>query len=328
MQRFLAVIVLIGVLLVSCTSQPKPIGWSPLRVSNIPPLFHSGVAYNTSSNEAVVFGGITTDTWSDETWIWNGDKWLRANSLTKPSAREKTAMAYDESRDKVVLFGGALGDDIFADTWEWDGNRWQSLTPIHKPPARCCHALAYDSVQKKVLLYGGWNHTTGEFFNDTWQWDGKDWTEVSCCEIPLSAAHTLVNFTDENKVIAVPSTEFTNTWTWDGVTWREVSVRPDPSRADGRSAYYSLSKRVVFFGGNRDGTLLNDTWVFDGQKWDLVNLPTQPPARYGHMMFYDVKRQSIILFGGAGDEGLLQDMWELNLPEDLSSLFSATPSAP
>jgi hypothetical protein len=73
---------------------------------------------------------------------------------------------------------------------------------------------------------------------------------------------------------------------------------------------------------------LNDTWVFDGQRWDLVNLPTQPPARYGHMMFYDAKRQSIILFGGAGDEGLLQDMWELNLPEDLSSLFSATPSAP
>jgi hypothetical protein len=326
MRKIIVVTVLFSVLLVSCTPQPKPPGWTLLQTSNNPPsLYHSGFAYDTNSNEAIIFGGATKDKWSDETWVWDGSNWLRANSPTSPSAREKTAMAYDEARDKIVLFGGAMDKTIFDDTWEWNGSSWQLMNPTHNPPARCCHALAYDSVQKKVMLYGGWNHITGEFFNDTWEWDGNDWTEVTCCNIPLSAA--LVNFSDESKVIAVPSTESVNTWSWDGAKWSEIAVRPNPSRADGRSAYYGKYKRIIFFGGIRNSTLLNETWVFDGQEWNLLSLPTQPPARYGHIMFYDTKRQSIILFGGAGSEGLLGDTWELNLPEDLLSLVSgATPT--
>jgi hypothetical protein len=290
-------------------------------------LYHSGFAYDTNSNQAIIFGGVATDIWSDETWIWDGSNWLKANSPTNPSAREKVAMAYDEERDRVVLFGGAMDTTIFDDTWEWDGSNWQLMNPTHKPPARCCHAMAYDNIQKKVLLYGGWSHVTGEFFNDTWVWDGKDWAEVTCCGIPLSAAHTLVNFSDENRVVAVPSTEAINTWYWDGEQWSEIVKRPDPSRADGRSAYDSQYKRIIFFGGNRNGTLLNETWVFNNQTWDLLNLATQPPARYGHILFYDTKRHSIILFGGVGSEGFLDDTWELNLPEDLSALFfEATPT--
>jgi len=319
MRKNIAAFLFICIFFASCSHQP--VGWVLLHpTGNPPPLAHSGFAYNTQSNEAVVFGGITKDKWSNETWIWDGN-WHKADSATKPPAREKVGMAYDESRNVMVIFGGMMNKDIFDDTWEWDGKNWKLINPIHKPTARCCHAMAYDSIQKRVLLYGGWNQSTGEFFNDTWEWDGKDWIELPSGEAPLTAAHTLVNFSSMGKVFATPI-GVNNTWEWDGNAWHQINSHPSPPRADGRNAYDSKYGRVIFFGGIKDGKLfLNDTWIFNGQEWNLLNITAQPPARYAPIMFYDVKRQSVILYGGAGSGGVVNDTWELKLPQDLSSLF-------
>jgi hypothetical protein len=318
-KTIIIIIIFFALILVSCSFQPK---WVLLHPSNNPPaLAQSGFAYDTKSDEGIVFGGIYKDKWSDDTWIWNGSDWRKAGSTNKPPAREKVAMAYDETRDKVVIFGGSMDKTIFDDTWEWDGKDWKLAKSVHKPPARCCHAMAYDSVKKKVLLYGGWNSITGEFFNDTWVWDGKDWKQLSSGNAPLSAAHMLVNFSTEKKLISVPSSTFANTWEWDGNGWNEILSRPIPSRADGRSIFDSKYKRIVFFGGiEKSTTFLNDTWVFDGQIWNLLKVSSPPPPRFAHIMFYDLKRHSIILFGGAGKESLLGDTWELVLPQDLSAM--------
>lgn len=330
-------------MLASCSPQSK---WVLLHPSNNPPaLAQSGFAYDINSSEGVVFGGIFKDKWSDETWLWNGSDWRKVDLADKPPAREKVAMAYDEARDRVVIFGGRMDKTLFDDTWEWDGRIWELVEPAHKPPARCCHAMAYDSVQKKILLYGGWDPITGKFFNDTWEWDGIDWTELSSGNVPPAAGHMLVNFSSENKVVAVPSTRFANTWEWNGSQWSEIISLPTPSRSDSRSAYDSDFNRIVFFGGieNRDTylngtwmcntflkgtracgssrTFLNDTWVFDGHVWNLLNVSSPPPARFAHIMFYDKKRHSIILFGGIGTESLLGDTWELALPQDLSEMI-------
>jgi hypothetical protein len=322
MKKFTAInIVLFAFILASCSSQPK---WVLLHPSNNPPpLAQSGFAYDGNSNEGIVFGGIYKDKWSDETWIWNGDDWRKADVANKPPAREKVAMAYDEARDKMVIFGGNMNKTIFDDTWEWDGKDWELIESDHIPPARCCHAMAYDNVQKKVIMYGGWNSLTGEFFNDTWTWDGKDWVELPHGDAPLAAAHTLVNFDSRDKVLSTPS-GYNDTWEWDGEFWKQVFIRLDPHRADGRSVYDSQQERIIFFGGIGDGTsFLNDTWVFTGQNWELLNILSVPPARYSHVMFYDTKRNSVILFGGAGKEGLLGDTWELVLPKDLSPVIVA-----
>jgi hypothetical protein len=321
-----SIIVLFAIVLVSCSSRPK---WILIHPSNNPPpMAQSGFAYDTNSNEGVVFGGIYKEKWSDDTWIWNGNDWHKADSTHKPPAREKVAMAYDESRDKVVIFGGSMDKTIFDDTWEWDGKDWKLIYPAHIPPARCCHAMAYDTVQKKVLMYGGWNGVTGEFFNDTWVWDGKDWIELHHGEVPLAAAHTLVNFASQDVLVSTPS-GFNNTWEWDGKFWNQIDSYLEPDRADGRSVYDNQFKRIIFFGGISDGTtFLNDTWAFDGQKWNLLNISPAPSARYSHILFYDIKRNSVILFGGAGKDGLLGDTWELVLPEDLSSLIVPVTPAP
>lgn len=330
MRKLFAIIISFSFLLASCKTRPAPIGWTLIKTQTSPPVFsHGAVAYDSASKQAVLFGGITTDKWLDETWIWNGKDWAKASPANHPSAREKVAMAYDEARNRVVLFGGVMDKMLFDDTWEWDGKDWHLITSVHRPPARCCHAMAYDSVQKKVLLYGGWDSINNVFFKDTWVWDGADWVEVTCCNAPAASAHALVDFSSRNEIVALNSVDAFGTWVWNGDSWHNPVTNITPARQDGRLTYDSEYKRVVLFGGIRKGEYLNDTWIFDGTDWIAVSLPIQPPARYSHIMFYDVSRQGIILFGGASSEGLLNDTWELNLPKDLSSLLlTRTPSTP
>jgi hypothetical protein len=301
------------------SSQPE---WVLLHTSNNPPpMSDSGYAYNTKSDYGIVFGGLLYTKFSDETWIWNGNDWRREDVINKPIGRIESAMAYDEARDKMVLFGGRSMKTDFDDTWEWDGKSWLLINTIHKPPARCCHAMAYDNIQKKVIMNGGYNNLTGEYFNDTWTWDGNDWTQLPSDNIPPQDGHALVNFQSENKVVAMPTSWTMDTWEWNGKKWSEIASLPNPSRIQSGSVYDSQNKRIVFFGGAHQSDFYNDTWVFGGITWHLLNIPLSPPARYGHVMFYDETRHSIIMFGGTGTYKLFNDTWELSLPQNLSSVI-------
>ncbi len=232
-------------------------------------------------------------------------------------------MAYDVSRNNIILFGGMFDNSVFDDTWVWDGHNWQALNPAHSPPARCCNAMAFDSNQEKVVLYGGWNNLTGEFFNDTWVWDGNDWTEVTCCNAPPASAHTMLNFPTRKEIIVLNSSDF-GAWIWDGDSWQNPMIDLPPARQDGRLAFYDKYEQAILFGGIHEGEFLNETWAFNGEEWNILSFLTQPSARYGHSMFYDTQHQSIILFGGADEDGLKGDTWELILPENLSSVLSET----
>ena len=319
-------LVLHGLFLVACGPS---YGWRLLDTQNTPPeSYHAAAAYNSTTQQAVVFGGISKVTWLNETWIWNGKDWEKLDPPHSPPGREKAALAYDEQRDKMVLFGGANGNSQFDDTWEWDGTDWQLIVSPHKPPARCCHAMAYDRVQNKVVLVGGWNSQTNTFFSDTWIWDGTDWTETACCSVPLVSAHKLVRFDALDALIVTPIGLSMDTWAWNGSRWYDIPDNLDPPRSEPGAAYDAQFERIVLFGGNHDEQRLNDTWVFDGMEWIALDMAITPPERSGHIMFYDQNRQSIILFGGFDTtNGILNDTWELRLPADISPFLHNPPSA-
>jgi len=329
MLRFLSCFLIIGLCLSACQPAPAPIGWSTLDPEHSPPpSAYGGVAYDNVSGKAILFGGITMETWLDETWTWDGRDWEQLTPANHPPAREKPGMAYDEVRKRIVLFGGTTQDTLFNDTWEWDGSDWHQLDPAHRPPARCCHAMAYDNVSQGILLYGGWDSGTNTFLNDTWLWDGTDWAELSCCDAPQMSGHAMVTFSNQEEIIAMMTADW-GTWSWNGIQWRNLRQPGPPSRSSGWFAYDSDNHRAIFFGGHKDDQFLNDTWVFDGIGWSELSLLTQPPPRYGHIMFYDTRRQTTILFGGVGtgkENWTLGDTWELNLPKDLDDI-AVTPTA-
>ena len=58
---------------------------------------------------------------------------------------------------------------------------WVQMTPANSPSDRSQHAMAYDSVIQKVVLFGG---RDGSTLNDTWKYDGVDWTQVATANSP------------------------------------------------------------------------------------------------------------------------------------------------
>jgi hypothetical protein len=65
------------------------------------------------------------------------------------------------------------------DTWTWNGIDWTRQFPASSPAPRNGPALAYDAALGAVVLFGGAVGTCcANNLNDTWTWNGADWTEI------------------------------------------------------------------------------------------------------------------------------------------------------
>lgn len=154
--------------------------WSPRQVSAAAPARgFAASAFDSARNALVVFGGSTTEppyTPSADTFEWDGTRWTRRVPVNSPPSRMSHAMAYDERRQQVVLFGGSGVAGPLGDTWVWDGTGWIQRFPANAPAARAHHAMAYDKQRQRVVLFSGSNLSSWPGYQDTWEWDGANWT--------------------------------------------------------------------------------------------------------------------------------------------------------
>ena len=180
-----------------------------------------------------------------------------------PSPRAFHGTAYDSNRRRVVLFGGSRNQPgtFFGDTREWDGSYWTQMDDIGPAP-RSGHAMSYDSNRRVTLLFGGTSvgaNAAGANANDTWQWDGEEWTQLA----------------DSG-----PSARFSHAMAF------------GPGR---KSTVLFGGNSSVGPGGNL--SFLQDTWEFGGEDWTQKE-DVGPAARGSHVMAYDATGKRVVLFGG------------------------------
>jgi len=237
--------------------------------------------------------------------------WLLRTPATSPDPRGAPAMAFDSTRGVTVLFGGQLaGNGLDASTFEWDGTNWVLKTPSTSPSARVFHAMAFDSTRGVTVLFGG---ATGDGTvpnDETWEWDGVNWSQKVPATSPSpryfhamafdKARGVTVLFGGFNSTDLAPS----ETWEWDGANWHNrVPAAAPPPLAAHTMAYDSVRGETILFGGLASPALpLNlsaETWVWNGTNWVQMLTLTTPAPRYIHAMAYDADRARVVLFGGA-----------------------------
>ncbi|MBI3847900.1 MAG: IPT/TIG domain-containing protein [Planctomycetes bacterium] len=158
------------------------------------------LAYDSARGVTVLFGGTNGATKYGDTWEWNGTSWTQRTPATSPAPRSGHAMAYDASRGRTVLFGGvtpcSIGACAVGETWEWDGTTWTRRTPTSNPPPRPETALVYDPFRARAVLFGGSQGCGIPCYpgDDTWLWDGIDWSEVQTPQRPLARASHAMTF--------------------------------------------------------------------------------------------------------------------------------------
>jgi len=243
---------------------------------------------------------------------------------TGPSARQLPRMAFDYARAQTVLYGGydrGLGG-ARSDTWLFDGTTWTPATPATNPPPLDTHAMSYDSGRDVVTMFGGLDTGAfpGSITNDTWEWNGTDWSLQSPATSPSARFGPAMAF-DPLRAVTVmfggstASGQLSDTWEWDGITWTQRFPATTPSaRSNHAMAFDFVRGTVVMFGGSGGGAQLGDTWEYDGTDWAPVASSTSPPARTGHGLAFDATRGALLLFGGRGPAPM-GDSWELQFGE-------------
>lgn len=312
----------------------QPAGnWTQQNPTGAPsPRMDQSMAYDPQVGNLVLFGGCVpgAPTVDGDTWTWNGTTWTQQNPTSSPSARCESGTAYDGYTQTVVLFGGGNGTTNLNDTWTWNGTNWTQVAPSVSPSARNRPAMAYDDANGTVVLFGGQaaGGTGGTYFNDTWVWDGANWTQKSPANSPSARADAmmvydpvtaqLVLFGGRNGTLPSSSTTvYGDTWIWNGSNWTQQNPTTSPSARVGSAVNYDdLVGGPLMFGGaaqkcTRTGCQWvydSDTWTWTGNNWTQETPASSPSARYGARLDYDAVRQKIVLFGGFG-ASLYGDTW-------------------
>ncbi len=301
-----------------------PLLWTQRQDIGPSARFGHAMAFDTARGRTVLFGGVASGSFVNDTWEWDGADWTQIQDIGPPP-RSLTALAFDSTRGRTVLFGGEGNAAVLAgDTWEWDGSEWTQVQDVG-PSARSGHTMAFDSNQQRTVLFGG--RASGGLTGDTWQWDGTAWTEVEDTGPPVRESHAMVYAADRNRTVLFggdggSGTALGDTWEWDATHWTHVQ---DVGPAREGSAMVFTGNGTALFGGSRGAqanpaALFGDTWEWDGQQW-VERQDMGPQARWLHAMAFDSVRSRLVLFGGTpalARDSLLGDTWEAVGPATVS----------
>ncbi len=210
---------------------------------------------------------------------------------------------------------GAIASLCFLSQLPAQANWVQPTFVTPTPGGRYLFGFAYDSHSNHAVLFGG-RMFGGTYTNQTWQYDGSGWLQLTPSSSPPGIATNAMVYDSARRRMVLFSGEnsfgfWNETWEFDGNAWLQRFPTTSPPARNGCACVYDpVRRRVVIFGG-WDGTRRNDTWEYDGTDWAQIFTANTPVGRSDHLMAYDEGRNCAVLYGGYNDVSqFLGDTWE------------------
>jgi hypothetical protein len=162
-------------------------------------------------------------------------------------------------------------------------------------------------------MFGGNDHLHN--VNDTWTWDGTNWTQRNTPVAPAPRnSGQMVYDPVHHQTLLFGGCSFDtgcgysdtrsyilgDTWAWDGTKWSQLHpATSPPGREYAGMTWDAKLGKIVLFGGDGPTGYLNDTWTWDGTNWTHEH-PVTSPAGYGRSasLGYDAVNGQAVLFGG------------------------------
>jgi len=196
-------------------------------------------------------------------------------------------------------------------------------------PLRCANSfMVQRATSEVVLLDTGAYPGHSDFLNQTWTWNGTDWTRVGTTLIDANGALPgrldMVGAYDGYNVMLFGGRDaaglngngLNDTWTWNGTVWalKAPATKPFGRYLAEACRSTTTALNVTMFGGYGGySKLVNETWRWDGnlQTWTLLAPTTKPSARVGHCMAGGPS--FLVMFGGNNSAGeCTNDTWHFD----------------
>ena len=232
--------------------------------------------------------------------------------------REWAAFAYYPPKNQLVMFGGRRPGTIFSDTWTRTGTTWTLHNPTRSPSARTGASMVFDPASNQLLLFGGSATTGTGFSNQTWTWNGSNWTQLHPAASPPGREDQQMAYDAATKTVILfagfhGTGYWDDTWSWNGTTWTKLSPATSPSGRDSAAFVYDpATSQMILFGGFRGtGFAPGDTWTWTGTTWTPLS-PAHSPGIdvFARQAAYDTASNQMLFFGGdAGHNTFLNTIW-------------------
>ncbi|MGH3055008.1 MAG: Kelch repeat-containing protein, partial [Gaiellaceae bacterium] len=207
---------------------------------------------------------------------------------------------------------------------------WTQLAPSGTPPSqRYAHTAIYDPVRDRMVVFGGYDNTVG-LVNDVWSLSlagSPAWAQLAPSGTPPVARewHSAIYDPVRDRMLVFGGTDGLNllgdVWSLalaGGTAWSQVVPTGSPGVRDIHSAIYDpIRDRMVVFAGGGDSGDLNDVWALSltgTPAWTQLAPTGAPPgARDSHSAIYDPVRDRMVIYGGEGGLGAVNDLWSMSL---------------
>ncbi len=214
------------------------VAWHQVRPATSPPArTDAAIAYDPAIDKIVLFGGWKPgeNAKYGDTWTWDGTNWTKLSpTYDAASPAAEAVMAYDTVNHYLVMFGG-LHAQATNEMFAFVDDEWGNVTfptGAKQPAARDATVMASDDANRTIVLFGG--EETGGSANDTWTWNGSEWTQVHPRNSPpargVEDESAMMTYDTKLGVdvlyggpIGNPQESLGDTWTWNGTNWTEVS---------------------------------------------------------------------------------------------------------
>jgi Galactose oxidase, central domain len=315
------------------------------------------LAFDPTSNHIILYGGATpVDTATkiiydqDDTWQFDGKRWVRLYTAHSPGARSGHVMVLDTNRNRIVVFGGRRTDtskpngvqSVLNDTWAFQNNDWTQIDTPNAPPGRTIAGADYDSVRDRIVLYGGNTVSTDgkntiTALRDTWEFDGTTWTQRGS-DGP-NVTKPIVFYDQANHatfLVGLDPKSSTQTGTLmfrydaDAGTWTAITPTGlPPCVNEAQVAFDATRGHIILTGGAcTDSDPTDTTYEWDGTQWTKLDVKTAQDRIFGGAFAYDPVRQQDVLYGGTIAFGNITSVTSVFKDGDWSTVSDSTAPGP
>ncbi len=222
-----------------------------------------------------------------------------------PEGRVSAQLIYHPASKGLLLIDGYQihPDSPTNNVWKWDGKEWKILK-AKGPGSRSLSSGKLNTRTGVIWMFGGVGRGNyGNMKNDTWGFDGKQWSQIQTNNIGTRDHHQMI-YADHLDAFVLyggqneDRKEDTLTWVLKNNMYKSMAIPGPGGRAHYGLSYDPTRMKVVLYGGIQNRKTMYDLWEFDGSSW--IQIPASIGPRSGHSMVYDDDLKMVVLHGGQG----------------------------